>query len=333
MNTLQSIAPLGGFSPACVSSYVFFSEYMRDYIKKISLGEILTKKKVRFSPETIRQYKNALEHFQSFESQYQFRAKVEEINHRLMSEFEKYLISKELTLNSVSLYISKIKAVGNILFMEDLAFRPVRFHTPKEITTKVYLSLSEIKQIKNCPSLTDSERKVFDIFLIQTFTGLRYSTLQQFLENPLAYIKEFNGNTYIDIISSKTNERSVIPLGKIVSEKLSEYNLNMPIFSERYVNMTLKTIAQKSGINNPIPQQITKAGVRQTEMIEKWKMITTHTARRTLVSLGKQNGLDDRSLMGITGHKSEKQLNEYNRTQELEQIIPILGHHFFNQEI
>lgn len=315
------------------TSFVLFTDFVKSYIAKMETGEILTKKKVRFSPETIRQYSSALDHFTVFEQSFGVRVKIEEISHRLISAFEKHLITQGLALNSVSLYISKIKAIGNVLFMEDLAFRPVRFSTPKEITTKVYLSLSEIKQIKECSELTQSERRVFDIFLIQTFTGLRYSTLQEFLANPLAYIKEFNGHTYIDIISSKTGERSVIPLGRIVSEKLSEYNLNFPVFSERYINKTLKSIGRKAGINNVIPQQITKGGGKQTKMVEKWQMITTHTARRTLVSLGKQGGLDDRSLMGITGHKSEKQLNEYNRTQELEQVLPIIGHQFFNQEI
>lgn len=313
--------------------YRYFTDFADHHIKLMKSGAVLTKKKVKFSEDTIRQYVVSIQHFKDFENAFQFKAEINGISNKVLKAFEQYLISKNLALNSVSLYISKVKAIGNVLFSEDLAFRPVRFSTPKEVTTKVYLSFSEIKQIKECNSLTFGERKAFDVFIIQAFTGFRFSTLMEFLSNPLAHVREFEGNTYIDITSSKTGEQSIVPIGRVVGDILAKYNLEFPNFSERYMNKILKTICRKAGINNPVPKTATIKGERTTQIVEKWQMITTHTARRTLVSLGKQNGISDRSLMGITGHTSEKQLNEYNRTTKVEQVKDILGHQFFSLQI
>ena len=107
----------------------------------------------------------------------------------------------------------------------------------------------------------------------------------------------------------------------------------MPEFTEVYVNRTLKIIGRKAGLNNPIPVRITKGGEKVTQMTEKYNLITTHTARRTMVSLGLQNGLSTASLQAITGHTTEAQLNKYNRSEKVLKIKDILGHKFFNQEI
>ena len=198
---------------------------------------------------------------------------------------------------------------------------------------KVYLSIQEIRQLKNSETLTEGQKKVLDVFLVQAFTGFSYKTLQEFLKNPLAFVKEFEGKTYIEIERSKTGEISAVPLHTEVQRIITKYNGVMPEFTEVYVNRTLKIIGRKAGLNNPIPIKITKGGEKVTQITEKYNLITTHTARRTMVSLGMQNGLSTASLQAITGHTTEQQLNRYNRTEKVLRIKDILGHQFFKEEI
>lgn len=55
----------------------------------------------------------------------------------------------------------------------------------------------------------------------------------------------------------------------------------------------------------------TKGGVRKTENIERYKLIHSHTARRTGVTLMYLSGMDIYDICKITGHASVKNLRKY----------------------
>lgn len=314
-------------------SFEYFTDFARNFINKIESGEILTKKKIIFSEDTIRQYKVSIDHFEKFESKLDSRVKVYEINKRMLEAFEKHLYNENLVYNSVYLYISKIKALGNILFDEEISHRPVKFTTPKKETTQVSLSQQELKAMRNCDTLTQSEKTVLDIFLIQCFTGMRYSTLTQFLEQPMAYLYQAGDKTYIDIISKKTNEQSIIPLSKIVYELLNKYHFEFKTTSEEYLNRVIKIIGRKSGITKPIAKQITKNSETQTVIVPKWTLLKSHCGRRTFCTIAKTFITDNQAIIGMTGHKSEKQLSTYIRSEKLDRVLPIFENPFFNLEI
>ena len=331
MNTLQIINPETQIIPEV--NFEYFSDFAQYRLKQMERGQILTEKGVMYSAATRRIYKSAITLFKEFELLLQSRIKIHEMNGRTVKAFERFLISKGLTLNSVGAYISKIKAVGNFLFAEDIGLKPVKHSVKSEQTTKIYLSIPEIRQLKNNETLTEGQKKVLDVFLVQAFTGFSYKTLQEFLKNPLAFMKDFDGKTYIEIERSKTGETSVVPLHNEVQRIITKYNGAMPEFTEVYVNRTLKIIGRKAGLNNPIPVKITKGGEKVTQMTEKFNLLTSHAARRTMISLGFQNGLSTTSLQAISGHTTEKQLNAYNRSEKIMRIKDILGHQFFKEEI
>lgn len=331
MNTLQLTNSDTQLIPEV--NFEYFSDFAQYRLKQMETGHILTEKRVKYSASTIRQYKSAIALFKEFELLLQTRINICELSGKMLQAFEKFLISKELTLNSVALYTSKIKSIGNYLFAEDIGLKPIKHSVKTEQTTKIYLSIPEIRQLKNNETLTDGQNKVLDVFLVQAFTGFSYKTLQEFLKNPLAFVKEFDGKTYIEIERSKTGEISVVPLHNEVQRIITKYNGAMPEFTEVYVNRTLKIIGRKAGLNNPIPVRITKGGEKVTQMRPKYQLITSHTARRTMISLGMQNGLSTTSLQAITGHTTEQQLSRYNRTEKVLKIKDILGHEFFNIKI
>lgn len=331
MNTLQTINSETQLIPEV--SFEYFTDFANHRLRQMETGQILTEKQVRYSAATTRIYKSAIALFKEFELLLQSRIRIHEMSGKILQAFQRFLSSKGLTLNSVGAYLSKIKAIGNFLFAEDIALKPIKHSVKSEQTTKVYLSIQEIRQLKNSETLTEGQKKVLDVFLVQAFTGFSYKTLQEFLKNPLAFVKEFEGKTYIEIERSKTGEISAVPLHTEVQRIITKYNGVMPEFTEVYVNRTLKIIGRKAGLNNPIPIKITKGGEKSTQITEKYNLITTHTARRTMVSLGMQNGLSTASLQAITGHTTEQQLNRYNRTEKVLRIKDILGHQFFKEEI
>lgn len=316
--------------------FLFFSEYADFYIDQMQKGFIFTDKGVKFSPETIRLYINAVKHFKTFESLLNEPIKIYEMKGDVLKAFELYLASVKLAKTTSDIYISKILAIGNVLIAGGIAYQPIKFRKRNtEPTTKVYLSLNELRKVTNSEALKNSEtqQKIWDIFLVQSFTALRYSTLCKFLENPFAYIHEQEGNSYIKIVADKTRAESVIPMSKTVYDIIMKYGGVLKPFSEQYMNRELKTICKLAGIDQPIPKRSTRGGKSVEELVEKWTMISTHTARRSFISIAKQYGLTNDQLMPISGHATEKQLLHYVRTSNFEKIEGIMDHDFFKLTI
>lgn len=331
MTTLTTINKTELLNPEI--EFEYFVDFAKNFVSKIEAGEILTKKKVRFSKDTIRQYSVSIAHFEEFEKKLNSKIRIHEINKRLLEAFEKHLYNAGLLYNSVYLYISKIKAIANILFDEEITNRQVRFSTPKKQTTQVYLNQKELTQMKDCDKLTESERKVLDIFLVQSFSGMRFQSLKSFLENPIAYIQQSGEKTYINIVSQKTTETSIIPLSKVVYSILNKYNFKINVPSEEFINRSIKKIASKAGIDNPIAIQVTKNGRTETVIKSKSSMISTHSARRGYISILKQYVNDEEAIIASSGHTSIQAMRNYIRSTKLERVDPIFNSEFLNIEI
>lgn len=314
-------------------SYEFFTDYADNYIKKLKNKNILTDKKVAFSTNTIRTYKCALDHFKSFETLLESRIRVTEISPKLLRAFELYLYQNNLTKNSVSLYNSKIKSIGNTLYSEGISFSSVKYATPKEITTEIYLSLNELSEMAKCKTLTEKQEVIRDVFILGSFLGMRYETLMKFLKSPLSYIKEHEGFSYIEITASKTNEQSVIPLSNIVSEILKKYNGNVPTTTDVNFNRMIKDIGEVVGFTNLIPHRATVGGKMVEILKPKFSFLKSHCMRRNFISNIQQTTIDNRKVCAMTGHKSVTALQNYSRLTNIDKIKDVLDHPFFKINI
>ena len=314
-------------------SFEYFTDFATHRLKQMETGQILTEKGVRYSAATIRIYKAAIGLFAEFELLLQTRVQIHEMSGKMLQAFQRFLISKGLTLNSVAQYTSKIKALGNFLFAEDIAIRPIKFSAKTEKQPQIYLSLNELQQITNCETLTEGERRAADIFLVQCFTSLRHSTLTKFLKNPFAYIKEHEGKSFIDIIADKTGEQCVIPLSTVVVNIITKYNGFIEVPSEVYMNSVLKTICRKAGIDNPVPVRITKGGEMTETLVPKFQKVATNTSRRTFITIIRKYIKDDNAVTKMTGHTSTRQMLDYSQTTKVDEILPYLNNEFFNIEI
>ena len=328
MNTLQIINSETQIIPEV--SFEYFTDFATHRLKQMETGQTLTEKGVKYSYATNRIYKATIALFKEFELLLQSRIKIHEMNGRTVKAFERYLISKGLTLNSVGQYTAKIKAIGNFLFTEDIGLKPVKHLIKSEKQPQIYLSLSELQQITNCETLTEGERRAADIFLVQCFTSLRHSTLKKFLKNPFAYIKEHEGKSFIDVIADKTGEQCVIPLSAVVAQIITKYNGSIDVPSEVYMNSVLKTICRKAGIDNPVPVRITKGGMMTEVLVEKFHKVATNSARRTFITIIRKYIKDDNAVTKMTGHTSTAQLIHYAQSTKVDEILPYLNNEFFN---
>jgi integrase len=69
-----------------------------------------------------------------------------------------------------------------------------------------------------------------------------------------------------------------------------------------------------------------KGGKNIEESIERWKMISSHTARRSMATNAYERGTPVLSIMAITGHKTEKAFMAYIKTSKRKQAEIFRGY-------
>jgi len=179
----------------------------------------------------------------------------------------------------------------------------------KERFAKQVLSFDEL-ELLNRLDLSDNARldKVRDLFLIGAFSGLGFSDFTRITPE---HIVEEDGAQLIEIARKKTSTPVVIPLLPILREKLEKYDYHPPKISSQKFNEYIKEVCQLAGIDKEVIVKRSKGGKRIEERKPKYKMIASHTARRSFATNFFQLGLPAIELMKITGHATERQFMEY----------------------
>lgn len=248
-----------------------------------------------------------------------------DINTNFYVKYNKYLLKLRLSKNSISGHWKFIKAI-----MNEAKFRKLHtsndfemFKRPKEDTDSIYLTEKELDVIYNL-KLEGRLEKVRDYFIIGCYTGLRYSDWDKI---EISKIKD----GLASIRSTKTNELSMIPIHPRVLAILKKYDDGIlpkkP--SNQKMNEYIKEVAELAGIDEIIESRITKGGQKVITKEPKYKLVSTHTARRSFATILVLKGESPYLIMKITGHKSIASFEKYVRINELQASIKLKDMSFF----
>lgn len=174
----------------------------------------------------------------------------------------------------------------------------------------VTLSEKELKQIESL-DLSDKENlrldRTRDLFLFACYTGARFSDIFNINR---ADIKE---NVWY-LRQVKTKNITEIPLIEEAVNILNKYELYekpLPVITNQKLNQYLKDLCKKAKLFDKV--RITEQKGNQTveTVFQKYQLITTHTARRTFITLSLTKGMNSQIVMSITGHKSYNSFKKY----------------------
>jgi integrase len=276
------------------------------------------------SPDTIRRYKTTLNGLEAFALTYPRSLNFDNIDVAFYKSFTAWLTSKNYATNNVSKYIENVKGFMSAAvdegFTTNLAFR--KFSNLREDAENIYLTEAELQRIYDL-DLSKNIRleRVRDLFIFAAWTGLRFSdfsTLQ-----PEHIKSDENGNQYLDLRQRKTGGRVQIPIvHDAVTQLLVKYNNCLPGgISNQRTNDYLKEVCQLAEVKDRILKHITKGGkavVKTSEGwdktstgVEKWTLVTTHTARRSFATNMFKRGMPTLLIMKLTGHKKESEFLKY----------------------
>lgn len=143
------------------------------------------------------------------------------------------------------------------------------------------------------------------MFLLGCYTGLRISDLKRL--NPV--------NTKDNCITIKLWKSDVdtrIPVIKAAQAILLKYGNRSPRTSARNVNESIKVICEKAEIKEKIVIDYTRGGQKLSKTIPKYKVITTHVAGKTFITLApKLWGLSPAEIATIVGKDINTLLRHY----------------------
>jgi site-specific recombinase XerD len=265
------------------------------------------------SPNTVKTYNTTLTHLQNFRKIYKKR-KIDfaTIDVEFHKDFTAYLTTEcKMSANAIGKHFQIIKAILREATEEgintNMAFTSKHFFVAREDADNIYLSWGEIDEwealdLSNNPRL-DRAR---DWFLIGCHTAQRVS---DFLQYSTAQIID----DCIAVKQEKTSTPVRIPLHTAVKKILKKYDGFPPKISDQKLNSNIKDVAKliPSLLTKTFAKTRTKAGKTLTENFERWKLVTTHTARRSFATNHYIEGLSPRTIMAFTGHKSEKVFYKY----------------------
>ena len=193
------------------------------------------------------------------------------------------------------------------------SFEFVKDESNKELASnkKVTLTEEQLKQLYDYP-ITGTELQVRkrteirDLFVLQCLVGQRVGDMQKF----------FNGDNEMDeeagtisIIQQKTKARAIIPLLPLAKEIISKYeNKELLYYKERksIVNEALKEVAEQAGLDEPITYE--ENGIKQTQPL--YKLLHTHTARHTFITILCRKGIPKETVIIATGHEDTKMIDK-----------------------
>jgi integrase len=115
----------------------------------------------------------------------------------------------------------------------------------------------------------------------------------------------------IRIRTQKTKDFLTIPLLPQAKAILEKYEYSLPVLSNQKLNKHLKDLGENAGIIEEVNIQKYRGAERVDDKMPKHKLISTHTARRTFITLSLEKGIRQEVVMSITGHKNFRTFSAY----------------------
>ena len=294
--------------------------------KKITFYDSLEKfEKIRSAKEsknTAKQHKQTINVIKKYDKMHMFDVNISKTEtHR---ESDTFAAGKNIAYHTSSVGLG-INAFLRFVLEEEYHtnIKFTKYEVPKEDSISVYLDENEIEKLHKTDLSFDKRWEVTrDVFLIGCYTGQRISDYNGLNLNDISTI---NGKEYFQIFQQKTGNEVSVPITTEIREIMQRYNNQPPPkIYEQDLNDDIKKICRKIGLKNKVKIIKTKGGKKTTESIEKHKLISSHTARRSFCTNLYKKGMPTIDIRYFSGHKSEKEFFNYIKIKDQERASHIV---------
>ena len=302
------------FKKTKTGSRDFFAVYDKFMTEKIN-----DKTDKANSTSTIKRYEYNKKLLQDFEESKDVKLNFNQIDKKFYNTFINYCTNtKNHSTNTLSRNIGLFKTFMNWAVLNrytyKLDFQEFK-NIKKEITDEVALSKEQVVEIFNF-DFSNNQRleRVRDLFVFGCFTGMRYSNYSKIKKNDII-------DSHIKVRDVKDNRKQLnIPLNDYSSYLLKKYDYRLPEISNQKFNEYIKEVIKIVGYTEDI-KKTSKLGNEIVETVTPfYERISSHTARRSFITIMKTDKVPDKIIMGFTGHKSLEVFNQYYKPNDIEKV-------------
>lgn len=199
--------------------------------------------------------------------------------------------------NSARTYCSKVKSV--LKRVSDTHKFPKDFEKiltiRNESSQHTWLNESDIKKLITHKPANLTEQIVKDHFLLGVFTGARHSDYVRFGESNIR-------DGFLTYTSIKTGITASVPINRTLRKIIKRLGgvETKKVYSEPYFNKIIKNICRDCGIDDDCVVYI---GGEERQG-EKWRFVSSHTARRSFCTNLFMNDADILDISKMCGHSS-----------------------------
>lgn len=252
-------------------------------------------------PITMQKYAQTERRLREYENEYGTLT-FESIDLDFYPRFVGYLKAQGNATNTWSKRITNLRTFMEYCTAQDwntnLKFRT--FKSPKVQGMHIALTAEDLGKIQ--AASLDSERleKVRDLFLFQCAVGMRVSDLKNL--NPDS-VKGGRLTFFQKKGAENRSEPVRLTLHPDTLAIWDKYSGRLPVISEQKYRDYIKEICQIAGLTEPV---YTRNGP-----VPKYKVVLTHTARRTCATMLYSAGVHINTIRIILGHSNISQTQKY----------------------
>lgn len=314
--------------------FEYFTDFIDDFIIKApNLINRSTKKK--YTESRIKSFKKTRTRLKSYEKHKETRIRIDSFDLSTHDSFVNYL---DETCAYATNYISTlVKITKKLLKVADKEFKynvhndytEKEFNYSEEESIAIAWSEDEIDLMyKHDFSYDKDLQNCRDLAIIGIWSGLRVSDFMR--------LQDINPNDkFIIVKPQKTKEttgiRVVIPLHYQVKEIIKRRGMPKTI-SEDDFNKSIKIICRVIGLKNEVKGSLmvyneeVEAYRKKVDFYPKYKLVSSHTCRRTFATVQYKIGLPILTIMNITGHTTQRNFLKYIKVTDEEHAEKMLNH-------
>lgn len=322
------------------------NKYIDLYIEQVSNGARQTEQGRNYAYSTVKAIKQAMKQFKLFQEKTGRTYDFKDIDMTFYYDYTAYLKKKDYAINSVGKCVKELKAILYTAEIEghhsNSVWKDKKFKGTRVDIDSIYLTREDLDKIMaaDLSKFGIGHEQARDIFLVGVWTAQRVSDYNNIKKEDFDVLTknvmreeddpdhpsekkawiEKQEITFLSIRQQKTGARVSIPCNSALKAILEKYNYQLPNLEDQVINRYIKEIAQVAGVTEKVEIETTKGGTPKKEMVEKYKLIHSRTARRTGATLMYLAGVDLYDIMKVTGHTSPAMLKKYIKVDNLKVV-------------
>lgn len=274
-------------------------------------------KNKEWTTSTVKRYNNIKAILKEFEHKKNYKLTFSRITNKFYTEFTDYCMNDKGHINNTfSRNVGLFKTFMFWSLKNGYTYKAdfIDFKKkPRVVTNQIALKKEDLQKLLQQDFETARLERIRDIFIFSCVTGLRFGELKLIsnsnIVNDCLLLKEEKGAGKI------TRE---IPLNEIALFLLRKYNYKLPLIANQKHNDYIKEVFKVSGYTDDVEKTTTKGKEVIRETMPFYERISSHTARRTFITMMKRKGKSDKLIAEITGHSDMKTLNQYYQVSDEE---------------